>query len=500
MDFEKFAETTAFRQVARTITALSTQDGRIADEFRAIEQGHISSGKIVEIEGDVPVGMKIKLGDFATAISTRIWKTVSRANWRKFEDARAFARSLGLKCTSEWKEYCASGQRPADIPSAPGLAYRNTGWAGWGDWLGTSRHRGSGWLPFKEARAHARDLGFRSRDEWVAYCRSGKKPTNIPANPNSVYAKKGWAGWGDWLGSGAVATQLRRYLPFAEARTFVHSLGLKSEAEWRDYCKSGNKPADIPSNPNVTYSHKGWAGWGDWLGTGRRHGSGWRPFKEARAHARGLGLKSAREWFDYCSSGKKPPDIPSNPSLAYSGKGWAGWGDWLGTGRRRGSGWRPFKEARAHARALGLRSRDEWIAYCRSGKKPADIPPQPDRVYAKKGWAGWGDWLGSGTVATRQRQYLPFAKARAFVHRLGLKSAAEWRDYCKSGNKPADIPSHPYQTYSGKGWMGWGDWLGTGTVSNRLREFRPFAKARAFVHRLGLKSAAEWRDYCKSGN
>ena len=86
MDFEKFAETTAFRQVARTITALSTQDGRIADEFRAIEQGHISSGKIVQIEGDVPVGMKIKLDDFAKAISTRIWKAVSLANWRHFED------------------------------------------------------------------------------------------------------------------------------------------------------------------------------------------------------------------------------------------------------------------------------------------------------------------------------------------------------------------------------------------------------------------------------
>ena len=39
MDFETFAETTAFRQVAQTITALSTQDERIAEEFRAIEKG-----------------------------------------------------------------------------------------------------------------------------------------------------------------------------------------------------------------------------------------------------------------------------------------------------------------------------------------------------------------------------------------------------------------------------------------------------------------------------
>jgi predicted helicase len=83
IEFTKFAETTAFWQVASTITALSTQDERIAEEFRAIERGRIPSGKIVEIEGDVPVGMKIKLGDFAEAISTRLWESVGRANWRK---------------------------------------------------------------------------------------------------------------------------------------------------------------------------------------------------------------------------------------------------------------------------------------------------------------------------------------------------------------------------------------------------------------------------------
>ncbi len=35
MNFDDFAQTTAFWQVASTITALSTQDERIAEEFRA---------------------------------------------------------------------------------------------------------------------------------------------------------------------------------------------------------------------------------------------------------------------------------------------------------------------------------------------------------------------------------------------------------------------------------------------------------------------------------
>jgi predicted helicase len=105
MKFQDFAETTAFRQVARTITALSTQDERIADEFRAIEKGRISSGKIVEIKGDVPVGMRVKLGDFAEAISTRVWESVGRANWREFDDAKVFVHGLGLESVAEWYAY-----------------------------------------------------------------------------------------------------------------------------------------------------------------------------------------------------------------------------------------------------------------------------------------------------------------------------------------------------------------------------------------------------------
>jgi hypothetical protein len=37
--------------------------------------------------------------------------------------------------------------------------------------------------------------------------------------------------------------------------------------EWRQYCKSGERPDDIPSNPNSAYKDVGWAGWNDWLGT-----------------------------------------------------------------------------------------------------------------------------------------------------------------------------------------------------------------------------------------
>jgi hypothetical protein len=83
-----------------------------------------------------------------------------------------------------------------------------------------------------------------------------------------------------------------------------------------------------------------------------------------------------------------------------------------------GDCYRSFKKARAFARSLNLKSETEWRAYTKSSKKPDDIPANPSRTYAKDGWAGMGDWLGTGRIAPRDHQYRPFKKARAFARSL----------------------------------------------------------------------------------
>ena len=110
------------------------------------------------------------------------------------------------------------------------------------------------------------------------------------------------------------------------------------------------------------------------------------------------------------------------------------------------------------------------------------MPASPERTYRDQGWAGWGDWLGTGTVATYDREYRRFKKARAFVHELKLKGVNDWYKYCNGGlpghnPKPEDIPSNSNVTYKDEGWAGWGDWFGTGTVANFNREFRLFKKS-----------------------
>jgi hypothetical protein len=50
----------------------------------------------------------------------------------------------------------------------------------------------------------------------------------------------------DWLGTYTVATYLRDYLSFKKGRAFMRSLNLRSETEWREYCRLGKRPSDEP--------------------------------------------------------------------------------------------------------------------------------------------------------------------------------------------------------------------------------------------------------------
>jgi hypothetical protein len=366
----------------------------------------------------------------------------SSQNFLSFQDARKFVHTLEIKNQDDWTNYCNSGNRPENIPSNPIQVYKNKGWISFGDWSGTGRiaDKNRVYRPFKEAREFVRKLNLKGQKGWNEYCKSGNKPDDIPFAPRSTYKNNGWISTGDWTGTGRVAPKNRVYRSFTEAREFVRKLNLKGTKEWREYCKSGNKPDDIPSNPNAIYKND-FKGWGDWLGTGTvaTKDKVYRLFTEARDFVRKLGLKGTKEWYEYCKSGNKPDDIPSNPQNTYK-KEWNGYGNWLG------NEFRPFSEAREFVRKLNLKGTKEWKAYCTSGNKPDDIPSSPHYTY-KKDFKGFGDWLGTGTVASYNKQFRPFSEAREFVRKLGLKNHKEWKAYCTSGNKPDDIPSLPWKVY-----------------------------------------------------
>jgi len=249
----------------------------------------------------------------------------------------------------------------------------------------------------------------------------------------------------------------RKWRSFEEARKFIRKLKLKSETEWRKYCKSGKKPLDIPYHPDRTYK-KEWRNWGDWLGTKSvaNQKRKFRLFSEARAYVRKLELKSKTQWMKYLKSKKLPKNIPTLPARTYQ-KEWINWGDWLGTGNVAPSNrkFRKFSESRKYVHKLKLSGQNEWQKFCKSGKLPLDIPSGPRHVY-KKEWNNWGDWLGTGFVSTHivGKNYLSLKEAKIEARKIKLElfgnrpiKLSEWIQAHKEGKIPKFLPRYPYDIF-----------------------------------------------------
>ncbi len=378
-----------------------------------------------------------------------------KKQFRSFKDARKFVQKQKLKSNPDWRAYCKSGNKPIDIPTNPEKTFKKD-WKNWGDWLGTGTiaAKDKKFRSFDEAKKFVKKLNLKTDKEWVKYTTSGNKPMDIPSSPITTYKNKGWKNMGDWLGSGSISNQKRIFQSFEDARKFARTLNLNGQRDWAKYRKSGNKPDNIPTNPHRSYK-KEWVSWGNWLGTGNVAPKDmvYLSFEDARKFVQSLGLKNTTEWETYVKSGNKPDNIPNTPSTVYKNK-WKGMGEFLGTGNiaPMNRKFRTFEDARKFVQELNLKNNTDWKKYYKSGNKPDDIPSAPDRTYKDKGWKDLGDWLGTGTIAAKDKKFRSFSDARKFVQSLGLKGYDGWEKYCASGNKPDDIPFSPWSTY--KEWKG----------------------------------------------
>ena len=296
---------------------------------------------------------------------------------------------------------------------------------------------------------------------------------------------------------------IKQFRNFNESCKFVRDLSFGTFKEWKEYCKSGNKPNDVPSTPDKVYK-KEWKGWGYWLdGINKPNRfDRYQSYDESIKFVHKLNLTGQAGWLEYCKSGDKPQNIPSSPKDVYK-KEWRGFPDWLNSKHNRLLKYLPYNKAIKFVHKLNLTGQAGWLEYCKSGDKPQNIPSSPKDVY-KKEWKGVGDWLGTGRIANQDRTYKSFLDAKKFVHTLNLEGVIELKKYCKSGDKPNNVPSTPDRIYK-KEWRGFGDWLGTGRIANQTisKKYLPFTESRNIVRKLAkqfnIKNWDDWKKAVKDG-
>jgi hypothetical protein len=426
-----------------------------------------------------------------------------------FQKARKFVRTLDLKGVEEWRRYTKTKDfQKQNIPTTPETTYKNEGWTGYGDWLGTGRiaNFNMKYRSFLESRKFTRSLNLKKGKEWYEFCKSGNKPVDIPTAPNKAY-KKDWKGMGDWLGTGVISSHNRQYKSFIDARTFVHSLKLKNGNDWKEFCKSGNKPDDIPNTPRSVYK-KDWKNLSDWLGISFVSNTNrvFLSFIDARTFVHTLGIKSDSKWRKYAKTTKRPQNIPANPRRTYQNE-FINMPDWLGTGRipEKDRVYQEFSKARNFVHTLDLKGVEAWRKFTKTNDfQKEHLPVTPEKHYEGKGWNGYGDFLGTGNIATQEKKSIPYMDAKKIIQNWDFtKTQVGWNKYVRTHKIPLDIPKAPVAVY-GVDWISWGDWLGTGSLSSteKSKQYLPWKESKILYRKIGkennLKSLADWKRYIKN--
>ena len=123
----------AYQQILMVLRSMSEHDGRVVEYFKLIAEGKKPKYKLIDVNSEY-LPKEFNLDDFIKNLSTKAWSRFSKLGRRPFDQARLWARDLGIN-SSGWRTFLKSGKKPVDIPSDPPSAYPKE-WLGWPDFLG----------------------------------------------------------------------------------------------------------------------------------------------------------------------------------------------------------------------------------------------------------------------------------------------------------------------------------------------------------------------------
>ena len=446
-DFNEAAEEQGFDDVAITVRSLATTDARITEYLRIISEGK-------KPRGGSPV-------DGVTSVNS-LYKI----------ESEEFDKAIKLKI---WDK----------------VAIRN-------------------YRSFEEVKKWVQKNKINTTSKWKLFTNKPDFPKDIPKSPSGVYINE-WKDWGDFFGTGYVATFNREYLTYDETREFLRKNfpEIKTESQWYKFTKSKNFPSNIrvairndpnwkgmnhfldfkkpkyfkyqeavrklvklkitsqkdyriksknktissyfPRTPQSIYK-KNWKSWGEYLsnGGGVLTRNKCKIYKISLESLQKIAKKNSiinRE--QWIAFAKKKKDLPRNPpNLSTYKKKWKSWIHFLGKKSKRHRDYVSYNEFLDYLKKNNIKSVKEWWRFRKKIKVPNIYPSFPDKIYNKS----WKDIYG-------RRKFIKFKDAKKFAISLKLNKAADWNTYFKKNKKPMFIPWHPESYYKEKGWNGWVDFL-----------------------------------------
>ncbi len=237
---------------------------------------------------------------------------------KSFDECKLWLKSNKpewVKGMKEYKNWSKSDDFPKFLPKAPNRVFID--WTTWGDYLGTgsiqSSKRKELYLSFQEAKNYLKNNHkFKNSVEFT----KSKLPFFIPRKPDKFYTE--WLGWEDFLDYKSNIRGKRDYLDFETARIWIKdNYGKITVEEYRIKSKEDTLADFLPKKPERFYEDFKWSEFLFTNGR-RRKKEFYMSFYEARQVVRNLKLKTNTEWRRWCKNKSEEfIRIPSSPEQVY---------------------------------------------------------------------------------------------------------------------------------------------------------------------------------------
>jgi hypothetical protein len=145
--------------------------------------------------------------------------------------------------------------------------------------------------------------------------------------------------------------------------------------------------------------------------------------------------------------------------------------------------------------SLGIKSRDDYDEKYKSlVSYGLNAPLDPRTFYGIENWENWSVFLNKPLhKKNHYNVYYPYLECKKVIQSKNFKGKNDFFKNIKNLiSNDIRIPYSPYTIYKSE-WESWGEFLGTGTIQNMLKNWMTFEDARDWARKLNFKMTKEWR-------
>lgn len=347
-----------------------------------------------------------------------------------------------VKSNSQYQQFSRASNFPSFLPKYPCKHFKSTDeWVSWGDFLSTGRiqdnKKAIKYLSYTEAKQYLKPIKILTKKEYIKYL-SDKSIDFLPKKPERFYGKRGWEGYGLFLGI-KKSYQITEPLLVRYLNTFFKEIN--TEYKYKKYSKKLNNA--LPKN--ILTLKKRFPNF-KWHLVNRHMIT---DYKSAEKLVRELNITNYNEYIEVVENRYKGI-LPLQPNLKYKEKGWRNFMTFFGNSKIKHKCDITIETFRRYMKFFfpSIDSATKFLNFYRSNKERVSkrLPSRPDIVF---------NMPFSKIFLTKHRREVPICNYEHFVKTMSANHSDvihmwQYKGLCKNGILEKEFPQRPTQKYKKK--------------------------------------------------